>query len=115
MKIKLVYLVTVAAVLIITTGCKSMLGTTASANSVPVNTGAATTNDVNAVAYLELARQLNATLNATPSSPLVNDGLTALIALVSGLAGALAHKYGVASGVSAAASQPGGTASPPKA
>lgn len=53
------------------TGCTSLVSP-ASQSSLPVQMGAATTNDANAVAYVQLARQLNQQLNPTQTEPLVD-------------------------------------------
>ena len=45
--------------------------------------GAATTNDPTAVAYIELARQLNKQLNPTPTEPLIDTTLGGVALLVS--------------------------------
>ena len=93
MKKTLIYTVTILSVAGAAIGCKSFLTTPAPASSIPVLSGAATTNDPATVAYLKLAGQINAFANPTPTEPLIATALTALTALASAAAGFAARHY----------------------
>lgn len=79
--------VTTSIIATLACGCAAMLGNKASPSSPPVITGAATTNDPVAVAYVKLAREVNSAVNVTPTAPLVNDLLIGLTAVLSAAAG----------------------------
>lgn len=67
----------------------------AAPDSVAVTTGAATTNDVEAVAYAKLVRAINANANPTPTREPLDAVLGAGVAVASALAGWYArHKAG---------------------
>jgi len=68
-------------------GCGTMLGSTASPQSLPVVFSSATTNDCNSVAWLKFAQQLNQEVNPTQTEMPIDALLGATIALVSTLAG----------------------------
>lgn len=87
MKPYIVGLILCASIALITVGCELALHRTAKENSLPVITGAATTNDVNAVAYLELLKKTNTSLNPTPTAQPINMALDGLIALAAAGAG----------------------------
>ena len=114
MKIQSLFLATVAAVLVLGAGCKSLLGTNAAPQSVPVTFGSATTNDANLVAWLEFAKDVNVNANPTPTAAPINTALTALIALASVAVGAYAHAKGVGSASSQTVSSAPPASAPPK-
>jgi hypothetical protein len=68
-------------------GCGTLLGTKAGTTSVPVELGAATTNDVNLVAWEKVAQVLNATANPTSTNAPINTLLGAAIGLTTAFAG----------------------------
>ena len=68
-------------------GCKALLTQTAPANSIPVSVGAATTNDINAVAWVKTVAAANSSLNPTPTEQPLNALFSALIPLISAAAG----------------------------
>ena len=95
-------LVVLAAVLC--AGCDSLLVQHPSAASLPVQLGAASTNDVNLVSWLELARTANAAVNPSPLAQPVDQLLNALTVLASAFAGWYARHRSAAA--AAAASVP---------
>lgn len=74
-------------------GCRQMLLEKAAVTSPPVSAGAATTNDPNAVAWLNFARTINARGNPTPTQPLVDAILYGITSLVSVAAGWYARNH----------------------
>ena len=73
--------------LVLGAGCGTLLGTKASTTSVPVELGAATTNDVNLVAWEKVAQVLNATANPTSTNAPINTLIGAAIGLTTSFAG----------------------------
>ena len=73
-------------------GCAHLLGTNATPQSFTVQSGIATTNDANLVAYLKEARAVNALVTPQPASSLADTGLGALIALATSLATYYQHR-----------------------
>lgn len=85
-------------------GCGTLLSTKAPATSLPVQIGAASTNEPQLVAWEELLLQANAQLNPTPSEAPINAVLGGIIALTSALAGWYArHKENATDTANAAA------------
>jgi hypothetical protein len=81
-----------AAALTTLVGCK-VLTTTAPASSIPVVSGVATTNDLEAVAVIKEAQALNATYDPTPYAAPINAALGGLAALITAASGFyLRHK-----------------------
>jgi hypothetical protein len=80
-------------VAILGAGCSSLFTKTVDTASLPVVSGAATTNDPTAVAYEKLALQLNATYNPTPSEPIIASLGGALLALTSAFSGWYARHH----------------------
>lgn len=76
-----------ASIALLVVGCEAMLVRKSGVNSLAVQTGAATTNDVNAVAVLKLLEKTNTSLNPTPSAAPINAALEGLIALAAAGAG----------------------------
>ena len=74
-------------------GCTALLTKTAPSDSLPVTIGAATTNDVNAVAYEKLALALNAQYNTSSTEPLVAGLGGVLVTLTSAFAGWYARHH----------------------
>jgi len=72
-----------AAVAFTLTGCGSLLTKQASPTSLPVQSGLATTNDLQSVAIIREVQAANAAFNPTPSEPIVNAALGALATLIS--------------------------------
>ena len=81
------------AALLAVTSCASLLGTKPKPTDPVVTTGLATTNDVNAVAYINAARQLNAALNPTPTEPLINGILLGLGTIAAAAGGWYARNH----------------------
>ena len=82
-----IILITLLASSLTLISCKALLQSTATPASLPVLTGAATTNDLNIVAYLKEAQQVNSLANLTPTQAPINSLLSALIPLASAAAG----------------------------
>lgn len=80
-------------VAMIAIGCTALLTKTAPSDSLPVTIGAATTNDVNAVAYEKLALALNAQYNTSSTEPLVAGLGGVLVTLTSAFAGWYARHH----------------------
>ena len=76
-----------AFAVLIGAGCGTLLGTKAAATSLPVQLSAATTNDVQLVAWEKFFQAANSQLNPTPSEAPINAVLGGIIALTSALAG----------------------------
>jgi len=72
-------------------GCAALLQKKAPATSLPVLNGAATTNDLASVAWLQLAQDINKAVNPTSTSMPIDTGLGALIGLISAASGFLAR------------------------
>jgi hypothetical protein len=68
-------------------GCGTMLAKTATSGTLPVLSGAATTNDVNAIAYEKYALALNAQYNTSSSEPMIAAIGGAILALTSAASG----------------------------
>ena len=77
------------------TSCGTLLTQPASPASLPVMTGAATTNDVNLLAYELLLKQANTSLNPTFTSAPINTALDGLIALTGLVVGWYARHKGI--------------------
>jgi uncharacterized protein YceK len=73
-------------------GCSSLLTKTPAPTSITVTSGAATTNTPEAVAWLQLAQQINAASNPTPSQAPIAAVIGGLIAIVSTVATAYNHR-----------------------
>jgi NADH:ubiquinone oxidoreductase subunit 6 (subunit J) len=73
-------------------GCASLLTKTPPATSVTVTSGAATTNTPEAVAWLQLAQQVNEKGNPTPSEAPIAAVIGGLIAIVGSVATAYNHR-----------------------
>lgn len=84
-----------AFAVLIGAGCGTLLTQPASPASLPVLTGAATTNDVNLIAYELLLKQANTSLNPTSTNAPVNTALDGLIALSGLVAGWYARHKGI--------------------
>jgi hypothetical protein len=80
-------------IVIITIGCSALLTKKAPSDSLPVTIGAATTNDVTAVAYEKLALALNAQYNTSSTEPLVAGLGGVLVTLTSAFAGWYARHH----------------------
>jgi hypothetical protein len=72
-------------------GCVSTLTRPAPPASLPITLGAAPTNATEAVAWVMLAQQLNRTVNPTPTQPLVEVTLGAVIAVLTAAGGWMAR------------------------
>ena len=81
------------AIVLMATACGTLFTQKPAPSSLIVTSGLATTNDMNAVAYINAARQLNTTLDPTPYAPLVNAGLLALAAVASAFGGWYARNH----------------------
>ena len=103
-----------AAVVLWATGCGTLLGTHAGQSSLPVELGASTTNTPNAVAYLQLAKVINASANPTPTEAPINTALDGLIALAAMASGYWVHRNGVSHGAAVGAAATLAAAPPPK-
>ena len=84
---------TIGFVAMIAVGCTALLTKTAPSDSLPVTIGAATTNDVNAIAYEKMALALNAQYNTTSSEPLIAGLGGVLLTLTSAFAGWYARHH----------------------
>lgn len=74
-------------------GCTSLFQKKAPEQSLPVLSGAASTNDTQAVAWLRYALELNHNAPATAAQPIIDATLGAGIAIASGISGWMArHK-----------------------
>lgn len=85
---------TLAVAVLFGSGCGILLGTKAPATSLPVQLAAATTNDVNLVAWEKVIQAANAQMNPTSTEAPVNAVLGGIIALTSALAGWYARHKG---------------------
>jgi len=85
--VKVSFLLAVLLALSVTVGCASILGHNATQNSLPVELGVATTNDNVAVAYTQLAEQINTKFNPTPTQEPISLALNGLVVLLSTLSG----------------------------
>ena len=103
---KLMFLIGLVALGALAMGCSSLLGHNASADSVPVTLGAATTNDANAVAWLKTAAAANAVANPTPTQEPIAAVMGGLIALVSSIATSYQHRQQTAQVAAIAANKP---------
>ena len=63
-----------AFAVLIGAGCGTLLGTKAPATSLPVRLNAASTNDVQLVAWEKFFQAANTQLNPTPSEPSISVG-----------------------------------------
>lgn len=110
MKLKILAFVTGTVALAILSGCGSLLTKTAAPNSVAVQSGIATTNDLASVAVIKEVEAANAALNPTPSQPLINAALVSLGTLLTVASGwYLRHKTTISS-----PTPPTTTITPPK-
>jgi hypothetical protein len=80
-------------VAMIAVGCTALLTKPTASDAFPVTIGAATTNDVIAVAYEKMALQLNAQYNATSTEPLIAGLGGVLLTLTSAFAGWYARHH----------------------
>ena len=85
------------------------LGTSAAADSPPVQLGAATTNDANLTAWILAARTANANLNVTPTNQLVNTLLTALATAAAAASGYYIRNHAAKGEVALALAVPSST------
>jgi hypothetical protein len=74
-------------------GCSALLTKTTPSDSLPVQIGAATTNDCPAVAYEKLALALNAQYNTGATEPLFASAGAVLLTLTSAFAGWYARHH----------------------
>lgn len=74
-------------------GCASAFRTHAATDDFPVQWGAATTNDTQAVAWLLAARALNRAANPTPTAPVVDTILGAGVLLAGAVGGYLTRHH----------------------
>ena len=91
MKTILALIVTLTLAAAFGTGCAALLQKKAPATSLPVLNGAATTNDLASVAWLQLAQDINKAVNPTSTSLPIDTGLGALIGLISAASGFVAR------------------------
>jgi hypothetical protein len=80
----------IAGMTILLTSCGAMgraWTTPAAPTSMPVLSGAATTNDSEAIAWMRMAKATNSLANPTPTEPLINLALASFISLSSAAAG----------------------------
>ncbi len=77
-------------------GCGTLLGNKPTAKSFVAEINPAYTNDVNLVAYMKVAKDLNDAIDGTPVSPLVNALLGAGVAISTCAAGWFARHSVVA-------------------
>lgn len=87
LKLPLYFVAAMLACLLIGVGCSSLLTKQASSTSLPVVTGAATTNDFELLAWERLFQAANAAANPTSTREPIDTIMGAIIALTSGLAG----------------------------
>lgn len=105
MKVKILCGCILLAVIMTAGGCASLLGTKPKPTDIIVTAGLAGTNDVNAVAYINAARALNAVANPTPYQPLINEILLGLGTIAAAAGGWYARNHTAAAVTAATLAQ----------
>jgi hypothetical protein len=96
MRTKIMLACTAVAVALTVTACGTLFTQKPTSASLIVTSGLGTTNDSNAVNYLGAAQKLNASLNVTPTEPLINNILIGLGALAAAFGGWYARNHSAA-------------------
>lgn len=106
MKTLSVRLLFVCASIFILSGCAGLLTHTASPSALPVELGAASTNDFVPVAWVRLAQAVNAAANPTPTEAPINVLLGAAAALLAAAGGWASRHFAEKSPKTAASPAP---------